>query len=382
MHGVAGFETFTTNLGVRDDTPDFLVIRSTAPAPLMTAMFTTSQFPGPSVTISRRHLAQAAARGVVAVSKNANVGNGPDGEADASSILAAVASECGMRPQEFLIASTGIIGRRYPVARMLEGIRGMGARLGGCDFSAAARAIMTTDTKPKLVAAAVDGATIVGIAKGVGMIEPKMATLFSFWFTDARIDESQFAPMFRRVMDETFNCLSIDTDTSTSDTALLMASQVGPGVAVPRFEAAFRDAAERLTKIVAADGEGATKLITVTVTGAEDDDSARRIAKSIVNSPLVKTAVHGADPNWGRILMAAGKTERATIDPAQLRVSFGDIAVYPQRAAEVDLVALTDALKRPEVDIGVDLGSGGGRARVWGCDLSQGYVTINASYST
>jgi glutamate N-acetyltransferase/amino-acid N-acetyltransferase len=378
---VAGFETYTANLGVRGESPDFLCVRATVPNPLTAAMFTQSLFPGPSVVASRRHLAQGDVRGLVAISKNANVGNGPEGEADMFAVLDAVGAEIGLRADQFLIASTGVIGRRYPVQQMLARIDGIRGGFGPADFDAAARAIMTTDTHPKVVSAFVDGATLVGIAKGVGMIEPNMATLFSFWFTDALLEPQFMESAFRSVHDRTFNCLSIDTDTSTSDTALMMSSGLKRGVSPDRFAETLYQEAVRLTEMVAADGEGATKVIRVTVDGAVDDWSAKLIAKSIVNSPLVKTAVHGADPNWGRVLMATGKTRGVEIDLANLSVMFGNLTVYPAEAG-VDLFALTDLLRRNSVDIAVRVGLGSGTATVWGCDLSAEYVRINGMYST
>ncbi|MDB5072317.1 MAG: N-acetylglutamate synthase [Candidatus Eremiobacteraeota bacterium] len=378
---VPGFETYTANLGVRDETPDFLCVRAAVPKPVTVAMFTQSRFPGPSVVASRRHLAQGGIRGLVAISKNANVGNGPQGEADMHAVLDAVGAEIGVRADQLLVASTGVIGRRYPLQKMLGALAGIGSRFGPADFDAAARAIMTTDTRPKLVSAVVDGATLVGIAKGVGMIEPNMATLFSFWFTDALLEPDVQQSVFRSAMDRTFNCLSIDTDTSTSDTALLMSSGLQTGVSPERFAETLYRQAVRLTEMVAADGEGATKLIRVTVSGAADDRSAKLVAKSIVNSPLVKTAVHGADPNWGRVLMAAGKTRGVDLDLENLSVAFGNLTVYPAEAG-VDLFALTDLLRRNSVDIAVRIGLGPGTSTVWGCDLSAEYVRINGAYST
>lgn len=377
---VRGFETYTANLGVRDDSTDFFCLRSVSPEIAVAAMFTKSHFAGPSVVISRHNLKKKI-RGMVAISKNANVGNGLQGKEDTHAILEAVAAEANLAPDQFLIASTGIIGRRYPVERMLERISGIGQFFGPANFDDAARAIMTTDTYPKAVSRRIGEATLVGIAKGVGMIEPDMATLFSFWFTDAYLEPSVLDIVFRRIMEKTFNCLSIDTDTSTSDTALVMSSLAANVTDVQEFETAFLDAATELTEMVAGDGEGATKIIQVKVTGAVDNSTAKQVAKSIVNSPLVKTAIHGADPNWGRILMAIGKSRDVCIDPENVTVSFGELCVYPI-AGTVDLFALTDLLRRSKVVINVSLGKGTGQATVWGCDLSAEYVRINGAYST
>jgi glutamate N-acetyltransferase/amino-acid N-acetyltransferase len=253
----------------------------------------------------------------------------------------------------------------------------------GQDALGAARAIMTTDTLPKMAEAAAGQARVVGIAKGVGMIEPDMATLIALFLTDAAVDPEPLDAAFRRVIDRTFNALSIDTDTSTSDTAAIMASgAVGP-VDPAGFEAALHAVALSLTRQIARDGEGATTLIEVTVDRARDEAQARRVAKAIVNSPLVKTAVHGADPNWGRVAMAVGKCSDDTdIDAERVVIRFGSTEVYPKRADDAGLAELADYLRGSDVLIHVSLGTGQASATVWGCDLTAGYIRINADYTT
>ncbi len=217
-----------------------------------------------------------------------------------------------------LVASTGVIGRRYPVDRIRDGVAALPSSPTGTSADDAARGIMTTDTVPKVASATIgDGpARVVGIAKGVGMIEPDMATMIAVVLTDAELAPSELDRAFRDAVDTTFNCVSIDTDTSTSDTAVVLASGAAGPVAAPAFAAALRSVCLDLTKMIAADGEGAETLIEVTVDQARDAAQAKRVAKSIVNSPLVKTAVHGADPNWGRVAMAVGKCSDDTdIDP-------------------------------------------------------------------
>jgi glutamate N-acetyltransferase/amino-acid N-acetyltransferase len=284
-----------------------------------------------------------------------------------------------------LIASTGVIGRPYPMERVRAGVAAMAVPLIGTSADAVADAIMTTDTVRKVATSAVEGsaATVVGIAKGVGMIEPDMATMIAIVLTDAHVAADELDRMFRRVVDQTFNCVSIDTDTSTSDTAVVLASGAAGAVDAPALERAMYAVCLDLTKQIARDGEGAQTLIEVTVTGAHDHEQAKRVAKTIVNSPLVKTAVHGADPNWGRVAMAIGKCSDDTdIDQRRVVIRFGDTEVYPTRVDEGGLAELSIYMRGETVVIGVDLGIADGAATVWGCDLTDGYVRINADYTT
>jgi glutamate N-acetyltransferase/amino-acid N-acetyltransferase len=380
----AGFMAHVANIGVKDDTDDFVVVAGDRLA-TAAAVFTKSRFVGPSVTISREHVASGTARAIVVVSKNANVANGSAGEADARELVAAVAERVGCQPDDILIASTGVIGRPYPMGRVRAGVAAMAVPLIGTSADAVADAIMTTDTVRKVATSAVDGsaATVVGIAKGVGMIEPDMATMIAIVLTDAHVAADELDRMFRRVVDQTFNCVSIDTDTSTSDTAVVLASGAAGAVDARALERAMYTVCLDLTKQIARDGEGAQTLIEVTVTGAHDHEQAKRVAKTIVNSPLVKTAVHGADPNWGRVAMAIGKCSDDTdIDQRRVVIRFGDTEVYPSRVGEGGLAELSIYMRGETVVIGVDLGIADGAATVWGCDLTDGYVRINADYTT
>jgi glutamate N-acetyltransferase/amino-acid N-acetyltransferase len=380
----AGFACHVANVGLRDGGDDFVVVTATSSVPAA-GVFTRSRFVGPSVTISREHLLDGRAQAVVVIAKNANVANGPAGWADAETVVGAVAARLGCAPADVLIASTGVIGRRYPLERMLAEVTRVPERPAGSDVTAAARAIMTTDTVPKVAEALVgDGpARVVGFAKGVGMIEPDMATMIAVLLTDAAAEPTDLDERFRRVVDRTFNCVSVDTDTSTSDTAVVLASGAAGPADADDLEAALGTVAESLSRQIAADGEGAETLIEVLVDGARDRDQAKRVAKAIVNSPLVKTAVHGADPNWGRVAMAIGKCQDdADIDQEQVVIRFGDREVYPAPLDESALVELSDYLRLPEVRIHVSLGIGTGECTVWGCDLTAGYVRINADYTT
>jgi glutamate N-acetyltransferase / amino-acid N-acetyltransferase len=379
----AGFRSYVANIGVKDTTDDFtlVVAESTCAA---AGVFTRSRFAGPSVVVSRKHIADNTARAMVVISKNANVANGPQGLADAIEVVAGVADSIGCNPYDVLVASTGVIGRPYPMDRIRRGLANIPKTIDGTDAEAVARGIMTTDTVHKIAEATVAGsaARVVGVAKGVGMIEPNMATLITMMFTDANLAPARLDEIFRRVIDRTFNCVSVDTDTSTSDTAVILASGVAGAVDEAAFESALYEVALSLTKQVARDGEGAETLIEVTVDRARDAEQAKRVAKSIVNSPLVKTAVHGADPNWGRVAMAVGKCNDADIDQEKVVIRFGTQEVYPSQVDAAGLDRLSAYMKGDDVLIHVSLNNGNAAATVWGCDLTDGYVRINADYTT
>ena len=379
-----GYLSVAKNIGIKDDTLDFTVIHSTARAAAV-GMFTQSLFCGAPIIVGREHLADDHAHTLVINSKNANVATGQRGVDDARATCRWVAQELGIAPEDVIPSSTGVIGHHLPMDRFQEAIAGqLRGELRADNLDAAAEAIMTTDTRPKRIAKRVGGAVVAGIAKGAGMIEPDMATMLAFVFTDAALSPAVLRPMLQNAVRKSFNMISVDTDTSTSDTVIAMANGLAGEVDPNAFQAALDEVCVHLAKEVARDGEGASKLIEVAVTSARDDAQAKRIAKAIVNSPLVKTAVHGADPNWGRLAMAIGKChEESDIRPELLRMAFGDTCVFalgePQ---EVDLQALESYLQAPEVRIVVDLGLNGGQATAWGCDLTEEYVRINALYTT
>ena len=376
-----GFSTYVGSAGLKGPGPDISVVAADAPC-CAAGVFTQSLFAGPSVKLCRRNLEGGSARALVTVSKNANVATGRDGERDAEELVGLTAKAAGCAPQEVLVCSTGVIGRPYPMDLIREHFTGLSIPR-SADFQAVARAIMTTDTRPKLASARVGEATVTGVAKGSGMIEPDMATLLAYVFTDAAVPARALAQMWRRAVDVTFNCLSIDTDTSTSDSAIVLASGAAGEVDPEPLELALLGVCRSLTVQLAADGEGATKLLQVDVDGARDTSQARRVAKAIVSSPLVKSAVHGADPNWGRVVMAIGKCwEYPDIDPESVRVSFGGFEVYPRKLALADLDRLAELMRGSTVEVGVSLGIGPAETTAWGCDLSPEYVHINADYTT
>jgi glutamate N-acetyltransferase/amino-acid N-acetyltransferase len=380
----SGFKSFVTNVGVKDSSKDFTVVVADGPC-AAAGVFTQSRFAGPSVVISRRNVADLSARAIVVISKNANVATGDEGTRHAEEVTASVAAKLGIDPGEVLLASTGVIGRLYPIDNIRAGIAALPVPLPDNDADDVARGIMTTDTVHKISSITINGSTarIVGVAKGVGMIEPNMATLIAMVFTDADIAPPLLDTIFRSVINQTLNCVSVDTDTSTSDTAIILASGAAGSVDELAFTTALQHVLLDLTKAIARDGEGAETLIEVLVDKARDAEQAKTIAKSIVNSPLVKTAVHGADPNWGRVAMAVGKCSQYTdVQQDNVIIRFGAQEVYPTRVTDAGLAQLSEYMRGDGVTIHVSLNTGTASATVWGCDLTDGYVRINADYTT
>ncbi|WP_017544093.1 bifunctional glutamate N-acetyltransferase/amino-acid acetyltransferase ArgJ [Nocardiopsis prasina] len=378
----AGFVGVAGNIGIKDPQDDFFTVVSQVPT-AVSAVFTQSRFAGPSVRLSREAAADGRARGVTVIARNANVATGQIGTADAREVQEGVARAAGVDPDQILIASTGVIGRPYPMDRVRSYLEDLPAEFPPADLDRSAAAMMTTDTHPKVATAKVGDATLTGIAKGVGMIEPNMATMLTWFFTDAELEQPVLDVVFRRVVDRTFNALSIDTDTSTSDSAAIFANGMAGPVDVAEFEDALYEVALSLVRMIASDGEGAGKLIEVRITGARDDAQAKRIGKAVVNSPLVKTAVHGADPNWGRVAMAVGKcSDETDVFPENVRIVFGDVETFPTEATDETLERAAQHMKGDEVVITVDLGIAEGAFTVYGCDLTEGYIRINADYTT
>lgn len=377
-----GFLSAAKNVGIKDTTLDLTVIYSTVRA-RAAAMFTRNRFPGAPVIIGRKHVANGYVQALVINSKNANVAMGKRGIDSAIETCRIVGKELGISPYDVLPFSTGVIGRPLPMDRIRAGLRGIRDELKPDNLKLAAEAIMTTDKYPKYFSCPVGPAVIAGIAKGAGMVEPNMATMLAYLMTDAKLPAASLRPMLKRVVDRTFNAMSIDTDTSTSDTVVLMANGLAGTVNQRKFEAGLLKVSEHLTRELARSGEGATKLITVDVTGAKNTVQGKRVAKAVVNSPLVKTAVYGCDPNWGRVIMAVGKTFDPSIESSKVTICFGDTHVFKKGSpVDCDLEALRKYLGQPEVLISVDLGIGKASARVWGCDLTEDYIKENAYYTT
>jgi len=377
-----GFLSLAKNVGIKDTTLDLTVIYSTVRA-RAAAMFTRNRFPGAPVIVGRKHIANGFVQALVINSKNANVAMGKLGIDNAVETCRIVGQELGVDPYEVLPFSTGVIGRPLPMDKIRAGLRGIKNELQPNNLKLAAEAIMTTDTYPKYVSVQFGKTTIAGIAKGAGMIEPNMATMLVYLMTDAELPKAVMKPILKRVVDRTFNSMSIDTDTSTSDTVVLMANGLAGKVRLGSFEKGLLEVCEYLTKEIARSGEGATKLITVDVSHAKTAAQAKRVAKCVVNSPLVKTAVYGCDPNWGRVIMAVGKSFDPSIEPSKVTIRFGATNVFKKGApVDCDLEALRKYLGQSEVSIAVDLSIGNASARVWGCDLTEGYIKENAYYTT
>ncbi len=378
-----GFRSCAKNIGIRDETLDFTVIASDVPA-AAAAMFTQNRFCGAAIIVGREHVANGQLQAFVINSKNANVATGEQGLKNIREVVSLVAEELGISPNDVLPSSTGVIGWQLPMEKIRVGIRGIHDHMQEGQLHISAQAIMTTDTRPKIRATRIGNAVLVGMAKGVGMIEPNLATMLSYFITDAKIAPDQLRQCLKEAVDLSFNMVSIDTDTSTSDTVAIMANGLAGEVDLEEFRQALTTMAIELAKDIARDGEGATKLLEVTVDNASSFTQAKRVAKSIVNSPLVKTAVFGADPNWGRVAMAIGKCgEQVDIVPEKVSIAFGDLLVYQGGAlGKENLAQLKAYLHNPEVVIRVSLGLGDARATVWGCDLSYEYVRINGEYTS
>jgi glutamate N-acetyltransferase/amino-acid N-acetyltransferase len=379
-----GYLSLAKNIGVKDETLDFTVMYSTVRA-AAAGLFTQSLFCGAPVVVGREHLADGYLQALVINSKNANVATGKQGVENAREITRLVAQELAIAPEDVLPSSTGVIGQQLPIDKFRHAIVGkLRQELRPNHLGMSAQAIMTTDTRPKIVSKQVGQAVLVGMAKGSGMIEPNMATMLSFLLTDAALSPDILRPMLRQAVEQSFNMVSVDTDTSTSDTVVIMANGLAGDVEPAVFQTALNEVCVTLAKDIARDGEGATKLLEVLVSSARDDRQAKRIAKAVVNSPLMKAAVYGADPNWGRVAMAIGKChEEDDIRPEQVSIAFGDTCVFAKGEPQnVDLHRLEAYLRGEEIRIAIDLGLHDGRATVWGCDLTEDYVRINALYTT
>lgn len=379
--------------------------RENAPAPLdlallvadavvpAAAVFTTNKAVAAPVVVSRRHLAHTGgwARAIVTNSGCANAATGDAGLRVAEGMAAAAAEAVGCSATEILVASTGVIGVGLDLGKIRTGVTAAAAALSTAGADAATRAIMTTDPFPKSAAAAMDTPdgpiTVGGMAKGSGMIEPRMATMLGYLTTDAKVDPSVLAGALQRVVNLTFNAITVDGECSTNDCVFLMASGAS-GIEItreddPRLFDPLVAVAGHLAREIVRGGEGATKLVTVKVTGAATDGDAWMAARTIANSPLVKTAIHGGDPNWGRLIAAAGRSG-AAFDLDHASVSIGPVRLFVDGVPYDDRAeAAAAVLAGTEVTIAVDLGLGGHHsATMWTCDFSAEYVKINAEYRT
>jgi len=393
MPAIAGVRLATAAAGIRYAGRTDVLLALFDPGTIVAGVFTRSKCPSAPVEWCRAHLKAGKARALVVNSGNANAFTGKTGR-DACKFTADIAARAaGLKPAEVFLASTGVIGEPLN-AKAFDGVMdGLVANAMPGDFLTAGKAIMTTDTFPKVATARAKigkaTVTINGIAKGAGMIAPDMATMLSFIFTDAPIAAPALQALLKDGVADTFNAITVDGDTSTSDTLLMFATGQAGGPRIARasdprlraFKKALHEVLANLSEQVARDGEGARKLVEIVVEGAVSNTSARRIAMSIANSPLVKTAIAGEDANWGRVVMAVGKAGEPA-DRDKLAIWFGGIRVAHKGARDpgYDEAAVSAEMKKPEIYLKVALGLGKGRDRVLTCDLTKEYVAINGDY--
>ena len=374
-----GFRCASRNVGLKPTAKDLTIFVSEVEANAA-AVFTRNHFPGAPIILGRETIGEGRLTAIVANSKVSNVATGARGLKNARRMAAAAAAELGTTAGRVLVSSTGVIGVQLPVEKIEFGIRGMSAAL-QADPLVGAEGIMTTDTHAKALSANVGDATITWVAKGSGMIEPNMATMLAYIFTDAALDAATLDRMLRSAVAGSFNMLSVDTDTSTSDTCAILANGLAGAVDETAFLETLTAGCVRMTEILGRDGEGAEHLLRVQVRGALNRHQAERIAKSVLNSPLVKTMVHGADPNVGRLLMAVGKCFECTIRPDVTDAWInGHQVVLGGERMDFDDSVVRQALAAEVVDLEIALGVGDASATAYGCDLTKGYVDENASY--
>ena len=391
---IAGVRFATAEAGIKYKNRTDVLLVAFDPGTVVAGVFTRSKCPSAAVDWCRAQLAGGSARALVVNSGNANAFTGVKGRQSVEMTADLAAKAIGCRSEEVFLASTGVIGEPLDAAKFSGVLDTMATKMAATPWLDPAKAIMTTDTFPKLAGATLDldGAQIAisGIAKGSGMIAPDMATMLSFVFTDAPVSAAVLQALLSRHVRTSFNAITVDSDTSTSDTLMAFATGKANGVAPitsledPRAEAlgdALHDVLFDLAIQVVRDGEGATKQVAVHVEGATSDDSAFRIAKSIADSPLVKTAIAGEDANWGRIVMAVGKAGEPA-DRDRLSIRFGDVLVARdgERVPSYDEARTSAYMKGEELEITVGIGIGDGRATVYTCDLTHGYITINGDY--
>ncbi len=396
---IAGVRLSSGAAGVRYKSRADVMLAELAPGSVIAGTFTRSETRSAPVLWCQERVAELAAKpsgkklAIVVNSGNANAFTGRHGRQAVEAVMKATGKVLGTLTGNVFMASTGVIGEPLPAERVTAKLEELATALSPDGLEGAARAIMTTDTFPKGASAVVDldgvPVTISGFAKGSGMIAPDMGTMLVFIFTDAAIDQAVLQTAVRELTDNSFNAITVDSDTSTSDTLLVGATGKADMAPIssrrdPRYRAfhgALGEVMRDLAIQVVKDGEGASKIIAITVTGAKSARAARKIGLAIANSPLVKTAIAGEDPNWGRVVMAVGKSGEAA-DRDKLSISFGDILVaengWVSPAYSEELGAAY--MKRDELEIGVDVGIGAGRATVWTCDLTHGYIEINADY--
>ena len=354
-------------------------------------VFTRNHFRAPSVVHSEKAVESSCLKAVIVNSGNANAATGKEGYANVKQTAQLAADRLSVKPDQVAVASTGIIGVQLPMDKLSAGLNSLLAEKHAANGHHAADAIRTLDTVSKEVylETEIDGKTlrVAGICKGVGMIAPNMATMLAFMATDANIDSPALSDILKNAAADSFNMVSVDSDTSTNDMVLAFANgksgaDLSTSAARGRLQDLFTDSCKTLAKMMAKDGEGAEKLITVEIEGAKNKVEAKKIALTVVSSPLVKTAVAGADPNWGRVLMALGKNPDVEVNPAKLDLWYGDLQILSNsEPTNYQIDQIRDILNNNEVLIRANLNIADGQATAWGCDLTHGYIDINTQYN-
>ncbi len=380
-----GFSSFGINIGIKDNTKDFGVIYSDVPCEA-TALFTKNNYPGAPVIVGKEHVQSGVLQAIVINSKNSNVATGEKGIQNSRDICRTIGESLGIDEKLVLPSSTGVIGVPLKMEIILPVCKKAKSLLKPGNLEEVAEAIMTTDKRKKIsfrkIKTKSGEGTIYGIAKGAGMIEPNMATMLCYILSDVSLPKgTDLYSILKSSVDQSFNCLTVDSDTSTSDTVALLCNGLSGESSIEDFSQALTEICIDLTKLIAIDGEGATKLIELTIKGAQNEIQARKIGKSILNSPLVKTAIYGGDPNWGRLVMAVGKVFDEPIPFESLQIYFGDLPV--KEASPETLKKLSEYLKNnTEISLNVMLNIGTASMKFWGCDFSEEYIKENAYYTT
>jgi glutamate N-acetyltransferase/amino-acid N-acetyltransferase len=373
-----GFKTAAVAAGIKKEGLDLGLIYSVRHA-TAAAVFTKNAFPAAPILVSRAHLAESrqTARAILVNSGNANASTGQEGIAVSEACAAHLAQALSCAPAEVLISSTGVIGRPLSSDKIAAAIPGLVVAMKSDDAEPFARAIMTTDTVPKIASATSGNVRMLGFAKGAGMIHPDMATMLSFVITDAKVSFVDLDRALRYAVDRSFHSITVDGDTSTNDTVIVLANGAsGVAVTPEEFTEQLGSVCQDLAKAIARDGEGASKFVEIVVEGAPSDDAARHIGRTVARSPLVKTAIYGCDPNWGRLICAVGNSG-VHLDSDQVELYVEDIPLMGG-----DLAAAQERLRSKEIHIRIVLHSGTGQARIWTCDFTEEYIRINADYTT
>jgi glutamate N-acetyltransferase/amino-acid N-acetyltransferase len=391
---VRGVRLGTACAGIKQLDRDDVVVIELAEASTVAAVFTRNAFCAAPIIVARNNLAQAP-RWLIVNSGNANAGTGSRGVRDAEEICGALAALRGGNGEQVLPFSTGVIGEYLPVAKIEAVLPLAIGALSETGWEAAARAIMTTDTRPKLATRRLEldghGVTITGIAKGAGMIEPNMATMLAFIATDARLPTDISQTCLTEAVDRSFNCITVDGDTSTNDACVLMATGCSRASAIVRdsqpyqeFSRGLQEVCSELAEAIVRDGEGATKFICICVEGADNEHEAQRVARTIAHSPLVKTAFFASDPNWGRILAAIGRSSCPELDVSRISIWLDNVLIVEggERAKTYTDEAGRAVMEQHDITVRVALGRGSAVRRILTCDFSYDYVRINAEYRT